>query len=69
MPDWKNKAYYKGTPLKVVLCDKNETICNGTLLTNYIIDSEENEHPRILLKDGTLVEGCECWWIPIEETK
>jgi len=68
--DGKTKKYNKGTKVKVVLCDENETITEGILQNDYDTENPMNSKmPKILLKDGTFVFGYECWWIPVEETK
>lgn len=65
MVDWKQRKYLTGSPVRVILCDKNQTHTTGTLLTDYDADNAfESEHPRIRLKDGRIVHGYECWWIP-----
>lgn len=57
-----------GSEVRVILCDEEETHTTGVLLTDYDADDPwESEHPRIQLGDGRIVEGCECWWIPVGE--
>ena len=33
------------------------------------MNSLKNVMPRIKLKNGKIIKGCECWWIPITEAK
>ena len=68
MSDWKQKEYEKGTPVYVFVCGKKvEKRENGIMLTAYNIDIEDNPMPRIKLKSGKIVKGCDCWWIPKQE--
>jgi hypothetical protein len=30
-----------------------------------IVEVDESGIPTIRLDDGAIVEGCECWWVPV----
>ena len=64
MMEWKQGRYPVDTRVKVLFKDE---IYNGVLMTDYELGSMNNEMPSILLENGETVEGCACWWIPLNE--
>jgi hypothetical protein len=45
-----------------------ESLGTGTLLTAYdFTDSDVNEMPQIRMPDGRIIQGYQCWWIPVDE--
>ena len=69
MIDWKQRKYPVGTKVMVTDAAKNEILGEGTLLTAYDLDSEDNVMPKIEMPSGKVLFGYECWWIPVDETK
>ena len=66
--DWKQPYWEPGTEVHVHDIHGN-SLGIGELLTLYDADSDTNEMPRIKLADGRVIEGCECWWIPVAEAE
>lgn len=60
---WKVKA---GDRLRVQLCDKKETVTEGTLLGLKAKSPLGLEVPKIRLKSRKIVYGYECWWLPLK---
>jgi hypothetical protein len=48
---------YSSEPLPGELCDE----CEGTGFVDFDI-------PEIEMEDGTVILGCDCFWMPVEET-
>jgi len=62
------KHYAPGTPVRLfeALQGQKGPPETAILLTSWMEGSEDNEHPAFRREDGTIIEGCECWWLPLE---
>ncbi len=65
---WKKPKHERGTRVKVFKTDRSY-LGEGSLLTEYDSQSENNPMPEIALDNGETILGCDCWWIPISETR
>jgi hypothetical protein len=66
--DWKKRRYESGSEVHVH--DINQKYIGiGVLMCDYDIDDEDPPMPEIKMPDGSMLLGCECWWIPVEEVK
>lgn len=62
------KHYPPGTPVYLFRANRGEAGPRekAILLTSYMTASRDNMHPQFRTETGDLLEGCECWWIPVE---
>lgn len=78
MKDWHSKSWKKGTRVEVYDADMNK-LGNGKLINDYIPPEEDvtwdeisdklNDVTKIEMDNGDIIEGWDCWWIPVEITK
>ena len=65
--DWVHKLWPPGT--RVYVTDIHDKyLGEGRLLYPYGGTDDERDQqpmPEIKLDDGGLIQGCECWWLPI----
>lgn len=79
MPSWNEKYWAAGTIVRVLEClydGETRYLGEGKLLYDFFPDHEDIENqtveelyrnsPTILMKDGRIVRGYQCWWIPVE---
>lgn len=60
--------YEAGT--EVFVWDINKVpLGEGVLLYDYDANDDDNPMPEIRMDDGTLILGCDCWWMAMEEKK
>lgn len=70
--NWTAKHYPPGTPVylfRAIRPGETGPREQATLLTSYMVGSMKNEHPAFRTESGDYIEGCECWWIPVEEAE
>jgi hypothetical protein len=69
--NWMRVGLSAGTKLRVMLCGTEE-ITTGILLNIYHPKLMRNDWdigfnmPKIRLKDGRIVYGSQCWWLPLK---
>jgi hypothetical protein len=63
MNDWRDKVWASETEVGVYSLD-NQKLGVGNLVNIY--DPESDDIPEIRMSDGSIVLGCDCWWIPVE---
>ena len=79
MPNWNEQYWEAGTVVRVLEClydGETRYLGEGELLYDFHPDDEDTEKqtieelyensPTILMKDGRVVRGHQCWWIPVE---
>jgi hypothetical protein len=70
MNDWLNPRCEPGSTVLVFLGSDPLPAGEGVLLTAYdATEDADNEMPRIQMPDGSVLLGCECWWIPKSEAE
>lgn len=69
----------EGMRVKVFSPDKKKYLGEGTIRKvetlyielgpGHLIPVSDNYPSEIVLDDGRVLEGIECWWIPVEDVK
>ena len=68
--DWVQRQFPAGTAVEVQGLD-GTLLGVGQLVNPFDADddSDDWEIPQIKMLDGRIIEGSECWWIPVSETR